>query len=214
MKTNAFTKTVIMFCMMGSCLVHAQTARDAKYEEFMRLALHKLDSANTVEKLQQTGNLFERISKKYSLEWIPAYYVVYCDVNSVFYDIESSRNELILKKVSMSIEDLYAFPNAVQSEVNTLKAYYLTAVIAINPQVNGQKYFSEIIRLYESAMAQDPENPRPIILLADFERRLPSFIRSDKRNPDEEKNKAALLFEKEKPNIERPYWGRSFLEIE
>ena len=214
MRTNFFIKTAIMFCMMFFSLAHAQTVRDAQYEEFIQLALNRLDSANTVEELQQTGNLFERIAKKYSSEWIPAYYVVYCDVNSVFYDIKSSRNEMILMKASKIIEDLYAFPNAEQSEVNTLKAYYLTAMIAMDPQVNGQKYFSEVIQLYETAIAQNPENPRPVILLADFERRLPAFIRSDKRNPDEEKAKAALLFEKEEPNIEKPYWGKFFLKIE
>lgn len=214
MRTIFFIKTAIMFCIIFPCLVHAQTMRDAQYEEFMRLALHRLDSATTVEELQQTGNLFERISKKYSSEWMPAYYVAYCDVNSVFYDITSSRNEMMLTRASNIIEELYAFPNARQSEVNTLKAYCLTAMIAMNPQVNGQKYASEVIQLYERAITQDPENPRPVILLADFERRLPAFLRSDKRNPAEEKAKAALLFEKEQPNIDKPYWGKFFLEIE
>ncbi|MDR2815597.1 MAG: hypothetical protein LBB62_02705 [Proteiniphilum sp.] len=201
--------------MMFSSLVHAQTGRDAQYEDFMRLALHRLDSAGTVDELQQTGNLFERMAEKYPQEWIPAYYVAYCGVNSVFYDLTSSRNEMILSKANEIIESLYTFPNVDQSEVNTLKAYCLMAMIAMNPQVNGQKYFSEVIQLYERAIAQDPENPRPVILLADFERRLPSFIRSGKRNPDEEKAKAALLFEKEEPSIEKPiYWGKSFLEIE
>lgn len=213
MKPIFFIKMAVIFCMTFPFLVHAQTGRDTQYEEFMRLALNRLDSANTVEELQQIGNLFERIAKKYSQEWMPAYYVAYCDVNSVFYDLKSSRNEMILIKANEIIESLYAFPNASQSEVNTLKAYCLTAMIAMNPQVNGQKYSSEVIQLYERAIAQDPENPRPVILLADFERRLPPFIRSDKRNPDEEKVKAALLFEKEEPNIEKPYWGKFFLEI-
>lgn len=213
MKTNFFIKTAIIFCMIFPPLVHAQAVRDIQYEEFMRMALNKLDSANTVEELQQTGNLFERISKKYSFEWMPAYYVAYCDVNNVFYDITSSRNEMILEKASKIIEALYAFPNADPSEVNTLKGYCLTAMIAVSPEANGQKYFSEIIRLYEQAIAQDPENPRPVVLLADFERRLPPFIRSDKRNPDEEKAKAALLFEKEVRGVEKPYWGRFYLDI-
>lgn len=213
MKTNFFMKVTILFCVISSSFAYAQTVRDGQYEEYMQLALNKLDSANTVEGLLQAGNQFDRISKNYSSEWLPVYYVAYCDINSVFYDPKSSRNEMVLVKADKAIEDLYAFPNADLSEINTLKAYRLTAMIVINPQVNGQKYSSEVIQLYETAIAQNPENPRPVILLADFERRLPPFIRSDKRNPEEEKAKAALLFEKEEPGIDNPYWGRVFLEI-
>ncbi|MEA5127638.1 MAG: hypothetical protein VB074_05610 [Proteiniphilum sp.] len=213
MANNFLIKSVIMFCMAFSSFMYAQTGRDAQYVEYMQLALNKLDSVNTVEELQQTANLFERISKKYPSEWLPGYYVAYCNVNSVFYGIGSSRNEMILMKARERIEELYTFSGADLSEVNTLKAYYFTALITIDPEVNGQKYFSEVIRLYETAIAQDPGNPRPVVLLADFERRLPPFIRTDKRNPDEEKAKATLLFEKENPNIEKPYWGKYFLEI-
>lgn len=211
MKTNFFITMAILLSMIFSSFVHAQTVRDGRYEEYMQLALNRLDSAKTVEGLLQARNLFDRISKNYASEWLPAYYVAYCDVNSVFYDLKSSRNEMILEKASKAIEDMYAFPNAVQSEINTLKGYCLMAMIAMNPQVNGQQYFSEVIRLYETAMEQNPENPRPVILLADFEQRLPPFIQSDKRNPDEERTKATLLFEKENPNIEKPYWGKFFL---
>lgn len=214
MQTNFFIKMAIILCMIFPTLVHSQTVRNAQYEEYMQLALSKLDSANSVEEIQQTRNLFERISKQYSLEWMPGYYVAYCDVNSVFYDIKSSRNEMILVEAGKIIDDLHTFPNTDQSEVNTLKGYCLTAMIAINPKENGQKYSFEVIRLYETAIAQDPENPRPVILLTDFERRLPPFIRSDKRNTEEEKAKATLLFEKEKPNIEKPYWGKFFLVME
>lgn len=213
MQTNFFIKTVILFCVIFPSFIFAQTARDTQYEEYMQMVLNKLDSANTVEELQQVSNLFERISQKYSREWMPAYYIAYCDINSVFYDIPSPRNGMILMKASEVVEKLYEFPNIDLSEINTLKAYYLTAMIAINPEVNGQKYFSEVIRLYETAIGQNPDNPRPVILLADFERRLPPFIRQNKRDPEEEKTKAALLFEKEESTIEKPYWGRSFLEM-
>lgn len=211
MKTNFFITASILLSMIFSSFVQAQTVRDSRYEEYMQLALNRMDSAKTVEGLQQARNLFDRISKNYVSEWLPAYYVAYCDVNSVFYDLKSPRNGMILEEANKVIEDMDVFPSADQSEINTLKGYCLMAMIAMNPQVNGQQYFSEVIRLYETAIAQNPGNPRPVILLADFERRLPPFIRSDKRNPDEEKAKATLLFEKENPNIEKPYWGKYFL---
>lgn len=212
MKTNFFISVAILLSMVFSSFMQAQALRDDRYEEFMQLALSRMDSAKTVEGLQQARNLFDRISKNYTSEWLPVYYVAYCDVNSVFYDLKSARNEMVLEEAGKAIEDMYVLPNADRSEINTLKGYWLMAMIAMNPQVNGQLYFSEVIRLYETAMEQNPQNPRPVILLANFERYLPPFIQSDKRKPDEEKTKAALLFEKEIPNIEKPYWGKFFLE--
>lgn len=213
MKTIIFIKAVFLLSMILPFQAQSQTEPDSQYVEYMQLALNKLDSAKTVEEVLQAGNLFELISKNYTSVWLPAYYVAYCDINCVFYDSKSSQNQKILEKAGNTIEKLYTFSNADLSEINTLKAYRLTAMIVLNPQENGQKYTSEIIQLYETAIIQNPENPRPIILLADFERRLPPFIRTNKRNPVEEKAKAALLFEKEKPNTDKPYWGSFFLNI-
>lgn len=211
MKTNLFILSIVVFGMMFPVLSQAQSVRDEQYEPIIRQALDSLESASNAAKLQQAGNLFERISKKYPEEWIPVYYGAYCTVQSVFYDMASPRNELKLKNATDIIERLSQFPEADLSEINTLKGYSLMAKIALNPQENGQKYYAEVIRLFEKAIAQNPENPRPVVLLADFEKRLPAFIRSDKRNPEEEMAKAALLFGKETPSIEKPYWGKYFL---
>ena len=191
---------------------NAQTTRDAVYEKAMTAALAQLDSAQTAAQLQKTKNQFERVAQKYSGEWLPLYYAAYCGINSVFYDMKSAQNEALLTEAEERIEKLHAFPQADPSEINTLQAYSLTARVALNPLVNGQKYFAEIIRLYEQAMKENPENPRPVILLANFEQHLPDFIKSGKRKPEEEYARARALFEKEQPNIEKPYWGKYFLE--
>ena len=109
MKTNFFITASILLSMIFSSFVQAQTVRDSRYEEYMQLALNRMDSAKTVEGLQQARNLFDRISKNYVSEWLPAYYVAYCDVNSVFYDLKSPRNGMILEEANKVIEDMEAF---------------------------------------------------------------------------------------------------------
>ena len=213
MKTNQLLRTAVIFIVFFTAIqIQSQTVRDSLYDKTMTNALTQLDSAKNVQQLQQCKNLFERVAQKYSQEWLPAYYAAFCGINSVFYDMKSERNEAFLSEAEAQIEKLYTFPKADKSEINTLKAYYLTALTAMNPQVNGIKYFSKIIRLYETAMKENAENPRPVILLADYERRLPNFIRSKKRIYADEIVKAKSLFAKEQPNIEKPYWGRYFLQ--
>lgn len=213
MKTNQTLRTAVIFIVFFTAIqIQSQTVRDSLYDNTMQSALTQLDSARNVQQLQQCKNLFNRVAQKYSQEWLPAYYAAYCGINSVFYDMKSERNEAFLSEAEAQIEKLYTFSKADKSEIYTLKAYYYTALTAMNPQVNGQKYFSEIIRLYETAMKEKPENPRPVILLADYNQRLPDFIRSKKRNYADEIAKAKSLFAKEQPNIEKPYWGRYFLQ--
>ncbi len=209
MKTIQIILFSIFMCGLGA---NAQTQRDAAYEKAMTSTLAQLDSAQTTMQLQQCKNQFERIAQKYVSEWLPLYYAGYCGINSVFYDAKSSQNETLLTEALERIEKLADYPQADPSEINALKAYAYTAMVVLNPQTNGQKYFSEIIRLHEQAMKENPKNPRPIILLANFEQHLPDFIKSGKRNPDEEYAKARALFENEFPNIEKPYWGKFFLE--
>lgn len=214
MKTiqSLFFALLTTVCLWG-WNAQAQTTRDAAYENAMKSTLSQLDSAQTVARVQQCKNQFERIAQKYSAEWLPLYYAAYCGINSVYYNPKSPQNETLLAEALQRIEALHGFPQADPSETHTLEAYAYTAMVVLNPQVNGQKYTGDIIRLYEQAMAENPENPRPVVCLANFESYLPDFLKSDKRNPDEEYAKARFLFEKEQPNIENPYWGKYFLEI-
>ncbi len=213
MKTiqTLFLALLATVCLSGWS-AQAQITCDTAYEKTMTSALAQLDSAHTPALLLQCKNQFERIVQTYPAEWLPLYYAAYCGINSVYYNPKSEQNEAFLTEALQRIETLHSFPKADPSEINTLHAYALTARVVLNPQTNGQKYFAEIIRLYEQAMEENPENPRPVVLLADFEQHLPDFIRSGKRNPVEEYAKASALFEKEKPNIEKPYWGKYFLE--
>lgn len=213
MKTiqSTFFALLAAVCLSGLS-AQAQTTRDNAYDKAMTNALAQLDSAQTAAQLLQCKNQFERVAQKYSGEWLPLYYATYCGVNSVFFDMKSAQNEAFLAESLKRIDDLHNFPQADPSEINTLHAYALTAMVALNPQVNGQKYSGEIIRLYEQAMKENPENPRPVVLLTDYESYLPDFMKSGKRNPTEEYTRARTLFEKEQPNIEKPYWGKYFMK--
>lgn len=209
-------QTLFLALLATTCLsgwsANAQTTRDTAYEKAMASTLSRLDSARNVTQLQQCKNQFERVAQTYPAEWLPLYYAAYCGINSVYYNPKSEQNEAFLTEALQRIDTLHEFPKADPSEINTLRAYAYTARVVLDPRTNGEEYFAEIIRLYEQAMEENPENPRPVVLLANFEQHLPDFVRSAKRKPEEEYAKARILFEKEHTTIEKPCWGRYFLE--
>lgn len=188
----------------------AITNTDSTYLKVMEKTVLKLDSAKSVNELQTIRNQFERISLKYDKEWLPLYYVAYTGIQMAYFNPKAENNEAILETVKASLDKLNSFTDADKSEVSTLYGYYYNGLSMINPAVNGQKYFNDVISSYEKAIKLNPENPRPIFLLAFYESFLPDFIRS-KRDFCEEISKAKSLYQKEKKTMERPYWGEAFM---
>lgn len=195
--------------MLEVSVINASNTDNNEYIVIMGKVLQRMDSAKNTVEFQQCRNQFERISQKYDNEWLPLYYTVYCNLEMVYHNPKSEQNNAILADSKKILETLNTYKDTDISELNTLWGYYYTAIIMLDPQVNGQKYFNEVISSYEKAMKQNTENPRPIFLLALFEENLPDFIRS-KRDYCEEMNKTKELFVKQEKTIYKPYWGENF----
>lgn len=206
MKTFKFYLCVLVLLSSGSLFAQATDV----YRSAMEKALVKLDSANTVDELRDARNQFERIAGVYNEKWQPLYYVAYADVMMFFYDQKSEDRESILADAKEKLDRADNIADVDVSEINTLYAYYLNGVIMLNPAVNGQKYYGEVMAYFKKALDTNPDNPRAIYLSAFFEENLPSFLRSGKVFCDE-LEKAELLYEKDVKSVEKPYWGKEFL---
>lgn len=191
--------------------VYAQST-DAVYEQAMSKAVAKLDSSYTIPALKQQKNQFDRISSKYTKEWLPVYYSVYCGVQSVYMNPKAENSAALLDEAKEKLSTLDKFENADKSEVNTLWGYYFTALISLDPQNNGVKYFSQVISYYKQAIAEDTNNPRPVYLLAFFEKNLPPFMQQGKDFCGE-LEKAKKLYEGEESKSTAPHWGKEFLHM-
>lgn len=202
----------INLLFIGSLNASAINEVDSIYVNAMQKTLLQLDSAKTENTIQHCKNQFERISRVNSNQWMPMYYIAYCNVISVYMNPKSPKSGLLLDEANAYINKLRTFKNADQSEIETLNGFYCTALITLDPQINGQKYFGEVIASYTKAMKINPNNPRPICLLVFFNSQLPSFIQQ-KIEPKKEVEKAKSLFAQESPNINSPYWGKEYLKV-
>lgn len=198
---------LFMFC----AALLAQESKE-QYQKALAKTLVQVDSAKSTKDLLLAQNQLERISQVYKNEWLPIYYTAYVDLQSVFYEPKNENNEKILTRAKAELDKLDSFSSADQSEVNTLWGYYYMAMIILDPQVNGAKYFSDVNLSFEKAMKQNAENPRAKFLSAYFEQNLPDFLRS-KRNFCDEMKQAKALYAKQPKTLEKPYWGESFLNM-
>lgn len=202
---------IVSFILISVGGISAQSA-DAVYEQVMQRAVTKLDSSHTVPLLKQQKNQFARISSKYTEEWLPLYYWAYCNIQSVYLNQKEQTNAQLLDEAEEKLSLLQTLRNANRSEVNTLWGYYYTALIALDPQNNGAKYFGQVMSYYKQAIEQDSSNPRPVYLLALFETNLPAFMQQGKDFCGQ-LAKAAELYKVQEPKSINPHWGREFLNM-
>lgn len=207
------TLTIIISLFIGMCynIIPAQAA-DAVYEQAMMKTVAKLDSSYTVPLLRQQKNQFDRIASKYTQEWLPVYYSAFCNIQSVYMNPKAEGNSILLDEAKEKLSGLDKYQTVDRSEVNTLWGYYYTALISLDPQTNGAKYFGQVISFYKQAIAQNEKNPRPLYLLAFFETNLPAFMQQG-TDLCAELSKAADLYKTEDRNSITPHWGEDFLQM-
>ena len=163
---------IIIVLFFNTCnSLNAQN--DSIYSVAMNQILLKLDIAESEYDFQLCKSQFERISELKPEEWIVKYYVAYANVMSIFYNPKSNKIEAYLDEASKYIEEIGEIKTADLSEIKTLIGLYYMARIVTNPQVNGQKYYRDIISALEEAKTINNENPRPICLQMFFEKQLP-----------------------------------------
>lgn len=200
----------ISFTSLSS--LKAATFNDPAYTTTMEQTLAVLDTATSVRTLQQCKYTFERISQLDEKQWMPTYYVAYCNILSVYFNPQSEKVSSYLNESKLYLDQLSKYKFVDKSELATLTGFYYMALIISDPQVNGQKYFSEVISHFQKGIQLNPENPRPVCLLAFFNRQMPPFIQI-KMDIEAEKEKATTLFDKEPQTTTSPYWGRFYLKF-
>ena len=207
-------KTLSLLALMITLSMAMQlTAQDdAAYIKAMEAAVDEFDKVQNAADLQVCKNSFERIAGSYDKQWLPTYYAAYLNTELVYWEPKSDQNSMRLAEAEKYLKRLDEMNDADRSEVENLWGYYYMCRISQDPENLGQQLFQPTVTKFETAMALNPENPRPVILLAFFEQNLPSFLQS-KSNRAEQKKKAEVLFSKEEKSYVRPYWGKYFLQM-
>jgi hypothetical protein len=188
-------------------------APNEKFIKAMEKALSGIDTLKTPEAWLAASNNFERIAQKETKEWLPPYYVAFCQTMAFNMSQETSMYELFAKRAEEYVNKADAL-NPDNAEIYVLKSMVSGLMIRLNPMVNGQKYGPLAGMQLEKAKKLDPENPRAYMQEGATLLFTPAQWGGDRVKAKATLELAAQKFETFKPasNI-HPNWGKAANEM-
>ncbi len=141
-------------------------AQSDKYTAAMKKNLESLDTSfRNPASLLAVANNFERIANAEKNQWLPYYYAAFCQVNYGFMEQDKTKTDGYADKANALIEKADSLsPN--NSEISCIKSMIASCHMMVDPMTRWMEYGKESSSNIESAMTQDPTNPRPYFLKA------------------------------------------------
>jgi hypothetical protein len=163
-------------------------------------------------KMDDAENMFERISKAETQEWLPHYYIA--QINSLkSWDV---KDEAVLRahleKAQAHINRAMAISKE-NPETLVMQAHVLTNWVAFDGMSYGMKYSGKITELYSKAEKLSPNNPRVMYCKAEWAMNSAKYFGQDTKPFCAAIEKAIELFATFKPESDlHPIWGKERAE--
>jgi hypothetical protein len=192
-----------------SCMSAGVYAQSKKYVTAMEKNVAILDTTGSMNGYQQAANSFERVANAEKKEWLPSYYIAFCNVMMAGIESKGDMVDAYCDKADryLDIADSLS-PN--NSEVYTLKALVNSMRIKVNPMGRGAKYGTESGMNTSKAKELDPTNPRPYLLEGQGKMYTPPAFGGGKDKAVPILEEAVKKFEAFKPASKiAPHWGEA-----
>ena len=203
------SKIVVIVALMCATSMNAQNNNQFDAQLKTTLSNVKADEATSIVKGMDE---LKRMEMQYPDAWLPTYYRVFYALQYAARDPQSDYSSLFLDAVKDDVEALQTKNDVDRSELFTLKGFYYMALITQNPVENGKLYYRDAISCYKSAIAINPTNPRPRILLYMFFENMSKQTGQPSMNNPKDLETIKELFSKEKQNGLQPAWGRNLID--
>lgn len=189
--------------------VFTATGQQNKYETGMGKAFELWGQ----EKPFEAANMFERISKAETENWIPHYYVAQINILYSFGENDKEKLTLQLKKAKEELDMAKAIsPN--NAELLVLEALMNTAWIAYDGATYGMTLAGPTAQIYKKAYEIAPNNPRVVYCKAEWEMGSAKFFGQDTKQYCQDIERALELFATFKDETPfYPGWGKDRAEI-
>lgn len=185
-------------------------AQNERYTAAMQKGVVMLDSTRTVTGFTQAANHFERIANAEKKEWLPSYYVAYCNMMTATSLMQENKVEQCapyLDKAQTALDAAKALAPE-ESEIYTLQGYIYQGRIWDNPMANGAKYAPMSYGALDKAIGLNANNPRPYYLKGQSLLFTPVFYGGGPKNALPLLQEAAEKFAAyQAPSPLHPTWG-------
>ena len=171
MKTSL---SFLLFLLLPLLSLNAQDAASA-YPKAMQSALAQMQQAKTPEEKNATINTFTRIGDAMPGEWLPGYYKNLTRLNMFGSAGGAKKKDKLLEEVLAEVEELLR-QHPGNSELLTLKGYHHMLYVAADPASRGAQFSGQTIQVLHQAIAANPNNPRPYLLLGQMQLGIAQFM--------------------------------------
>ena len=133
-----------------------------KYIAAMKGTLAMLDTATTVQTVQNCANRFERIGNAEKKEWLPFYYASLNHITMSYMVTENDQKDAHLDKAEEYLKKAREMKvkDKEKAELVLLQGMIYGSRIQVEPQTRSMKYGPLSGQQYSRAVNLDPENPR------------------------------------------------------
>jgi hypothetical protein len=200
---------VLLFAILSLSTAYAQ---DSKYQAAMKPLIAEIHATPFDKPLTEVSNKMERISAAEPNEWLPNYWVAYCNVVGSLSEKDDDKKELMLDKAEKYVEKAATLSKN-NDEIEQLTAYMYNAKLAASPMTGWMRYGSKVEEHIAAAKKINPNNPRTALLEAESVYYTPSTFGGGKKKAKPMLEKAKSSFEKFtlKNNL-MPNWGKSTVD--
>jgi hypothetical protein len=197
-------KTILMFTVLMAAF--SANVYSSSYEEVMTANIQKMNDATSVAEFSGIAGQFERIANAETGKWQPRYYAVYCylsPVTNIEMSVDDKHKLLDLAQAQMDIL-LKSFKT--ESEIYALQSFIYQ--MRITDMSKGFKYTGLSFEALDQAEKLNPNNPRVYYMRGTNTIHMPKAFGGGKEKAKPLFEKAAALFESQKPaNAIEPAWG-------
>lgn len=200
----------LLILIVAACSLQFASAQSDAYVEKMKETLKWMDSAKSVQDLQEVSAQFERIGDMEKTQWLPFYYAALAQVNIGWMDQKADKDKLAAKT-----KDIIAKAEAIEknSELYVLLNMVATQQMLVDPQSRFMTYGMEAGKALETAKQLDPNNPRIYYLEGMSLFGTPAAYGGGKDKAKPVFEKSVELFKSYQPKSElHPKWGQKVAE--
>lgn len=197
-------KLIIIAVLFVTSIVTAQS----NYQKGMQQAFQLWKQNKPIE----ASNLFVRISKAETDNWLPSYYAAQINITKSF--VEKDKNKLTTQlNLAQELLDVATSISKDNPEIMVLQALLYTVWVAYDGRTYGMKYSGKITEIYSRVLVMEPNNPRIVYNKAQWDIGSARFFGNETSPFCKDLEKSIELFAKFVPKSPfHPNWGKDQAE--
>jgi hypothetical protein len=158
------------------------------------------------------ANTFERIGDAEKTKWEPYYYQAFAYTMLANKEQDGTKKDAYLDNAVKAVEKCKAIV-ADESEVTAMEGFILMIRVTVDPASRGPQFAGLSVQYFKKALAQNPENPRPMAMLAQMQYGTAQFFGSSVTEACATAKAAIVKFEQFKSDSPiAPVWGKGMAE--